>query len=120
MSDYPTRPDTPTGSTFWDVAERLLSGLRCKDAAPGSCSQNPPEFWRKIPANSGSQLPVQVQEWPQGCRSPAQIPAVLAYLHTCILAYWHLGTSTCLHGLLLLSTHKMRKIQEIRLIFNWS
>ncbi|QRW11115.1 hypothetical protein RhiLY_10114 [Ceratobasidium sp. AG-Ba] len=28
MSDYPTRPDTPTGSTFWDVAERLLSGLR--------------------------------------------------------------------------------------------
>ncbi|QRW06230.1 hypothetical protein RhiLY_05229 [Ceratobasidium sp. AG-Ba] len=28
MSDYPTCPDTPTGSTFWDVAERLLSGLR--------------------------------------------------------------------------------------------
>ncbi|QRV80994.1 hypothetical protein RhiJN_09009 [Ceratobasidium sp. AG-Ba] len=28
MSDYPTHPDTPTGSTFWDVAERLLPGLR--------------------------------------------------------------------------------------------
>ncbi|QRW06212.1 helitron helicase-like amino-terminal domain protein [Ceratobasidium sp. AG-Ba] len=49
-----------------DIVVRRKDGgfQRIKDAAPGSCSQNPPEFWWKIPANSGSQLPVQVQEWP--------------------------------------------------------